>query len=566
MNRKKIRLIEQDSQSGMVLIVCLIILLMLSLIGIATITNSNSDMTVAGHELSQTGAFYAAEAGIERAVSEVQTCYENTGVPPNPLPSGDMTFNPHRVSYQVFDGGPAVQEVLSTGSYSGLHGLVKDFEVTATGFNSSTVSAVALDVGIQDALIPLFQFAVFYEYDLEIAPGPNMTLGGRVHSNGNVYLQSNNNLYVDSYLTSAGDILHGRKPGGGSVSNGNVMIMDNSGNYQNMRNIDGTFLDSQDDDWVNSSLSRWGGNVEDGDHGITNLYMPVVADGPPTDLIDRGDGNADSFEHQAGLKFVDGQALYRQFDGTWLNVTASLIADGAISVGAFNDGREGLDVASLDIDVGALATSGYYPSNGIIYASVPDAPGELSAVRLTNAAQLPSGLTVSTENPLYTQGDYNTINKQPASLIADAITFLSNNWDDADSWSGLASRNATATQINACYMTGNTETGANGNGYSGGLENLPRFLENWSGVTLGWLGSAVDLWYSRKATGQWSYGSYYTAPDRNWAFDPDLLDPDNLPPGTPQVNLILRTSWRQRVIDQYHSPYSQESEIDGGVL
>ncbi|MEE9554433.1 MAG: PilX N-terminal domain-containing pilus assembly protein [candidate division Zixibacteria bacterium] len=555
--------LNKADQNGFVLIVCMIILLMLSLIGIASISNSNSDMTIAANEFNRTGSFYSAEAGLEKAVSEIRISYENTGAPPNPLPAGETSLGQYQNQYRVADMGPAVQSTLKNGAYAGLYGLIKEFQISSNGFVNSSESTVLLETEIQDALIPLFQFAVFYENDLEIAPGPNMTLEGRVHSNGDVYLQSGNNLYIDSYLTSAGNILHGRKPGGGNASNGNVYVLDGNGNYQNMRNVDGTFLDAESDDWVNLSLSRWGGSVEDGNHGITNLYMPVVSDGSSTDLIDRGDGNPDSFEHQAGLKFVDNQALYRQVDGTWLNVTAALTGSGAIQAGNFKDSREGIDVSSLDIDIAALSTSGYYPANGIVYASIQESVGSLTAVRLTNGSQLPSGLTVATNNPLYTQGDYNVVNKQPASLIADAITILSNNWDDTNSWGSLGGRIANTTRVNACYMTGNTETGSSGNGYCGGLENLPRFLEKWSGVTLTWRGSAVDLWYSRQAASPWSYGTYYKAPIRDWAFDPDLLDPNNLPPGTPQVNLILRTSWRQSIANEYRSPYSEDSPGNG---
>ena len=43
----------------------------------------------------------------------------------------------------------------------------------------------------------LFQFAVFYTNDLEILPGPDMTLGGRVHCNGDIYLGCGGTLTVD---------------------------------------------------------------------------------------------------------------------------------------------------------------------------------------------------------------------------------------------------------------------------------------------------------------------------------------------------------------------------------
>jgi hypothetical protein len=543
-----IKFSNAGSEKGMVLVLCIILVLLLALIGITSITTSTSDMKVSGNELNQTGAFYAAESGLEQAAASIATSYETTGSPPDPLPSGNVTENSYQYTYTVADNGAANQQVLNEGSYKGLYGLVKSFTISSSGFGSQGESRVDLELGMQDALIPLFQFAVFYQNDLEIAPGPNMTLGGRVHSNGNIYLQSGNNLYINSYLTSAGDILHGRKPGSGqSVDPGNVFIQDHNGVYQNMKNSDGTWLDSQSSGWVNTSLSRWGGNVEDQNHGITELYMPVITNGPSTNMIDRGAGNADSYENKAGLKLVDGQAYFKQSDGTWADVTSSLVTQGVIVTTSFYDGREGKNVHSVDLDIQKLGMSSYCPPNGIVYSSQATSSGYVSALRIRNGATLPRGLTIATNNPLYTVGNFNTVNKKPAALLSDALTILSDSWDDTKSQIGINNRVATTTQVNACYITGNNETGANGQNYNGGLENLPRFLEKWDGTTFTWRGSAVDLWYSRQATGPWSYGNYYTAPDRDWAFDNDLLDINKLPPGTPLVNIVERTQWRHVV-------------------
>lgn len=549
------KLHSSEGENGVVLVVCLILLLMLSLIGIASITTSTSDMQVAGNEMKQTGAFYAAESGLETAAAAIATSYETNGVPPSPLPNDSTSEGEFVYFYDTIDQGAAVQTTLTDGSYKGLYGLVKTFNITSTGFDNNQESAVRLNMQMQDVLVPLFQFAVFYQNHLEIAPGPNMTLSGRVHSNANIYLQSESNLNIDSYLTSAGDILHGRMPGSGQgVASGNVFIRDNAGTYQNMKNSDGTWLDSRSSNWVDNSLARWNGRVEDSNHGITELYMPVVTDGPATDLIDRGSTNDDSFENKAGLKFVDEQALYLQTDGSWIDVTSTLITQGVISAASFYDAREMKNVTALDLDIGLLAASGYYPQNGIIYGSLPTNEGIVSAIRLKNAATLPSALTLATDNPLYTKGSFNTVVKKPAALMADALTILSGNWNDANSSRALSNRIATATQVNASLMIGHVETGSNGNGYSGGLENLPRFLEKWNGVTFNWRGAMVDLWFSRQAVGAWSYGAFYTAPNRDWAFDTDLLNIANLPPGTPMVNIVQRTKWNQQVYSA-RSPY-----------
>jgi Tfp pilus assembly protein PilX len=539
----------RGNERGVVLIVCLILLLMLSLIGIASITTSNSDMQVAGNEMKQTGAFYAAESGVERSAASIATSYETSGSPPSPLPSGTLTQSNFQYAYSTTDNGAPVQTTLTDGAYRNLYGLVKTFNITSSGIDYLKREAGAtVNMQMRDALIPLFQFAVYYENDLEIAPGPNMTLGGRVHSNHNIYLQSDNNINIDSYLTSAGDILHGRKPGSGQgLGTGNVFIKDNNGNYQNMKNTDGTWLDSGSPNWVNNSLSRWGGLVEDANHGITQLDMPVVRNGATTNLIDRaGGGNNDSFQNKASLTIIDGTVMYLQSNGTWANVTSTFTSQGIMTSSTFRDNRENKNVNSVDINIGLLASKGYYPRNGIIYCSQTAGTTTINAYRLKNATTLQAALTVATNNPLYTVGNFNTTNKKPACLIADAITVLSNSWNDANSQKDLSQRIATATQVNACYIAGNSETGAKGQGYNGGFENLVRFQENWDGISFTWRGSASNLWYSRQTAGAWG-GSYYSPPNRDWAFDTALLDIANLPPGTPYVNIIQRSSWSQSV-------------------
>ena len=541
----------RNNERGVVLIVCLILLLMLSLIAIASITSSNSDMQVAGNEMNQTGAFYAAESGIERSAASIATSYETTGQPPNPLPSGTLTQGSFRYAYSTTDNGAAVQTNLTDGAYKNLYGLVKTFNLTSNGIDYLKREAgTTVNMQMRDALIPLFQFAVYYEDDLEIAPGPNMTLGGRVHSNHDIYIQSDNNINIDSYLTSAGDILHGRKPGSGQgLGTGDVFIKDNSGNYQNMKDGDGTWLDSNDPNWVNNSISRWGGLVEDRNLGITQLTMPIVRNGATTNLIDRtGTNNNDSFQNKASLTIIDGVVMYKNSSGTWANVTSTFTSQGIMTATTFHDGRENKDVNSVDINIGLLASKGYYPINGIIYCSQAAGASTINAYRLKNAASLQAALTVATNNPLYTVGNFNTTNKKPACLMADAITVLSGNWNDANSRLDLSHRTATATQVNACYIAGNYETGANGQGYNGGFENLVRFQENWDGISFTWRGSAANLWYSRQTAGAWG-GSYYSPPNRDWAFDTDLLNIANLPPGTPSVNIVQRSNWSQTVYD-----------------
>lgn len=68
-----------------------------------------------------------------------------------------------------------------------------------------------LELRFKSRLVPLFQFAAFYNKDLEILPGPAMTLAGPVHTNGYFYLNANTSLAIDGQVTTAGNLYRGRK-------------------------------------------------------------------------------------------------------------------------------------------------------------------------------------------------------------------------------------------------------------------------------------------------------------------------------------------------------------------
>lgn len=119
---------------------------------------------------------------------------------------------------------------------------------------------------------------------------------------------------------------------------------------------------------------------------------------------------------------------------------------------------------------------------------------------------------------------------QPSAIIADAVNVLSNAWTDTNSGKSLAASN---TVVNAAFIAGNISTpttaatiattGYPSTAYSGGMENFPRFLENWSNVKFCYVGSMVILFESQQSTGVWGKNSVYSAPTRRWAYDKNFL-------------------------------------------
>jgi len=230
----------------------------------------------------------------------------------------------------------------------------------------------------------------------------------------------------------------------------------------------------------------------------------------------------------------------------------------------FQDNREKAQIAAWGVDMAPIAASGM-SWNNILYISDQSASASnRRAIRVTNGATLPkNGLTFVTDNPLYIQGNWNTGQNppsnastpdpgkpmdasyawRPSAIIADAITLLSNSWQDNKSGSGLGARVASNTTVNAALVAGNVPTGSKGNNYSGGAENFVRFLEDWTGKTFTYYGSMLQLYASVQATGVWSSGNVYAPAQLHWNFDEKFTLTG--PPGTAVMISYVQQRWFQ---------------------
>ena len=229
------------------------------------------------------------------------------------------------------------------------------------------------------------------------------------------------------------------------------------------------------------------------------------------------------------------------------------------------EGREQRYVDVVDIDVNALYNwigTGAAQQTGVMFITIdgsnpvldPKGDGSYPVIRLINASSLSAPITFATNHPLYVQGHYNNDPLwYPSVLVGDAITFLSTVWDDADHQAATQIRPIAAnTDIYAAIMAGHSGTPCDhevaGCGitspYGGGLENFPRFLEDWNPEILMFRGSLVSLTFSQQSTGLWGNGPYYRPPVRDWEFDMRFDDPVNMPPGTPVVGNVIHTAFR----------------------
>jgi hypothetical protein len=156
---------------------------------------------------------------------------------------------------------------------------------------------------------------------------------------------------------------------------------------------------------------------------------------------------------------------------------------------------------------------------------------------------------------VYVQGNWNAPGASfgnphiATSIIADAVTLLSSNWNDNHSFNSpytLDNRARTAQSYyrfavvagkNAPFPRPTAGGPPQDFGTDGGAHNFLRMLE--TGGTVNYRGAIATFYFSRQAVGVYKCcATVYGAPTRNFNFDTDFLDPAKLPPLTPMFRDI----------------------------
>jgi Tfp pilus assembly protein PilX len=152
---------------------------------------------------------------------------------------------------------------------------------------TSTTNSV-LQMDFRSRVVPLFQFAAFYDGDLEMNSSSNMTLGGRVHTNANFYVRpvasdANVSTTFLSAITAKGDI-YNRVDASNSVaytSAARVLMLGTScAIVTNCRDLPAFGASTTDltrgatDKLSALELNPFGSKVKDGASGIARLETP----------------------------------------------------------------------------------------------------------------------------------------------------------------------------------------------------------------------------------------------------------------------------------------------------
>ena len=263
------------NQSGIAMITTLLVLMLMSalLVGFTTVVMSDQRYRFIDRDRNQ--AFYAASAGVEKLTADLGNLFLSNVAPstaqvtaltaagkmpaitgitfaaaqaPQPLPASLLTpyhclkdpiTGENKVATPVgtigyvitfcqgqLSGNPTTSDnplvITGTGAYAGMTALQTPYQIDVTA-KTSTGGEVHLVRTMEAVAIPVFQFIMFSDPDLSVFPGPNFQIGGRVHTNGNLWLAAGNGstLTTTGKWTAAKDIIRQFLSNGAPIASNN---------------------------------------------------------------------------------------------------------------------------------------------------------------------------------------------------------------------------------------------------------------------------------------------------------------------------------------------------------
>jgi len=624
-------------ERGIALIVYLFVLATMSALAVAAIQITNLGLLTSESYRTGQKAFYSAEVGLDLAVNAIVEEFEDL-VPytislddPNADADGFITvenYRDYKVRYKVTNPLKKYLYQSSVGSsFIFHHAHTYDIEATAISLKDSSREFLKERIRILET--PLVQYFMFYGQtgggaDLELFPGPEMNMWGRIHSNGDIYIGSSGDgrggfsrINLRNYddqgnlsphlMSASGKITTQFKYSGQSFDNTVFVKTSNEGTTFSPTEALPPTIDKSNESEQESRFN---------DYVLVNEPKFVT---PSISLIERGGfyekraknpktNKIDSIiiTGMGGLGIENIEVSVSR--PTLTNVT-DLIKTGRTMSGnfvpglpfpiiqetrnAFEDCREDdRSVDTTDIDINALQRwyVAYLASQGLslggngilVYTSrSPDSSftnhnGNLQAIRLVridrfhSIPELLDETTLVTDNPLYVQGDFNSINTKGVALVSDAFNILSNDFVNHYPGYGSIPPNGgkvcgygqavlfyyfrgSETTVNAAIFTGNVHNRVTD---GDGAHVFPRFHEWWhvkpnfpyKASVLNILGSFINLWTSKQANSEWcpAGGDCYSAPIRNWGWDVRFEDPNFWPPFVPSVFSVERVGFLEK--------------------
>ena len=337
-------------EQGIALVSALLVLLLMSALMVGFIAMATTDIRVRQMSATRAQAFYAAHAGIEKLTADVGDLFSSNFAPTGaqinaleatpPADLGGVTWmegdgdSGYRIDFPAdADGNPRAEtRTILSGPFQGFIGLVTPYsmEVTARMLDGSEAS---LSRTMQTVAIPVFQFGMFSETDLSFFAGPAFNFGGRVHTNGNLFLAADPGpLTLSDRVTAVGEVVRSELSNTLPTTashNGNVRVLTGPNAFRNLARTEGSLAGGlgtavNEPTWTNLSTGTYNFNIRNGRTGARRLDLPLTSFGAqPIDLVRRPVPNEDLASPQVlSQRFFSMASLRILLSDTAIDITS----------------------------------------------------------------------------------------------------------------------------------------------------------------------------------------------------------------------------------------------------
>jgi len=302
-----------NSQRGIALITTLLVMMLMSalMVGFTAVVMSNQRYRFVDRD--RVNAFYAAHSGLEKLNADLANLFFRKVAPSDAEVAALGTTPPTipNVTFAAAGGGvytagpvgPARAGQITTGPYQGLIALKRTYALDST---AHTVGGgeVHLNRKVETVAIPVFQFGIFSDVDQSFFAGPNFDFGGRVHTNGNLFVAEGNGstLTLRDKVTVVKEVIRQQLQNGISIDTsshtGTVKVATTTNAFRDLLRTEGSVTggegSSLNPSWPTISLSSYNGNIRNGRTGARALNLPLVTMGATnSDLVRRPPVNED---------------------------------------------------------------------------------------------------------------------------------------------------------------------------------------------------------------------------------------------------------------------------------
>ena len=291
-------------ERGIALIAALMIMLLMSALMIGFTTVVMSDQRYRGIDKDRTRAYYGAQSGLEQLSTDLGNLFL-ANVAPSTSQIAALATTPPSIPGVTFTAPAGVtaygvtptlipcpttlmatcSAAIGNGPYQGLIALKKLYTLDAVARTSGGGEA-HLTRKVESVAIPVFQFGTFSDVDLSFFAGATFNFGGRVHTNGNLFLTAQNGgtTTITDKVTAVGDIIRSRMQNGLTLSTagfaGTLRMATAPNTFRNYLETEGSLTggigSSVNTNWPTISIGTYNGYMRNG-----GCPTPITCSVPP---------------------------------------------------------------------------------------------------------------------------------------------------------------------------------------------------------------------------------------------------------------------------------------------